>query len=199
MTRVVVLISGGGSNMRSIIEACNTGQINATVVAVISNNPDAGGLAFANDQDIDTAVLNHKHFTDRLEFDSNLQALIDSYKPDWVLLAGFMRILSKDFVNHYLGRMINIHPSLLPLHPGLNTHAKVLNAGESTHGATVHFVTPELDAGPVIAQSEVAVLSNDTEQTLAKRVLRTEHKLYVQALKLCVNGDAMLPGETMLP
>lgn len=199
MTRVAVLISGAGSNMRAIVEACQTGTVNATVVAVLSNNPDADGLVFAREQNIDTAVLDHKQYADRLEFDSDLQTLIDSYEPDWVLLAGFMRILSTDFANHFVGRMINIHPSLLPLHPGLNTHAKVLAAGDTTHGATVHFVTAELDAGPIIAQTEVSVLSTDTEQTLAERVLRTEHKLYVQSLKLCVNGEAMLPSETMLP
>jgi len=144
MTRVVVLISGGGSNMRAIVEACQSGTVDATVVAVISNNPDAGGLAYAQSQQIDTAVLDHKQFSNRLEFDSKLKTLIDSFKPDWILLAGFMRILSSEFVTHFVGRMINIHPSLLPLHPGLNTHANVLKAGDTTHGATVHFVTAEL-------------------------------------------------------
>ena len=192
MNRIAVLISGRGSNMRSIVEACQDKQVNATVVAVISNNPDAQGLAFAQNKNIDTAVLNHKQFANRLEFDSKLKTLIDSYEPDWVLLAGFMRIMGSDFVNHYRGRMINIHPSLLPLYPGLNTHAKVLAAGDNTHGATVHFVTPELDAGPIIAKAAVPVLPSDTEQTLAERVVRLEHKLYVQALQLCVNGDAKM-------
>jgi len=169
------------------------------VSAVISNNPEAGGLAFAREQHIDTAVLNHTKFSSRTEFDSRLKTLVDSYKPDWILLAGFMRILSKDFVNHFLGRMINIHPSLLPLYPGLNTHAKVLEAGDTTHGATVHFVTPELDAGPVIARAEVSVLPNDTEQTLATRVLRTEHKLYVKALQQCVNGETRFANDSVLP
>jgi len=196
MTRVVVLISGRGSNMSSIVKACQTGVVDASVVAVISNNPDAVGLTFAQEQNIDTAVLDHKQFSNRLEFDSKLQTLIDAYKPDWVLLAGFMRILGSELVNHFVGRMINIHPSLLPLHPGLNTHAKVLAAGETKHGATVHFVTTELDAGPIIAQTEVAVLTNDTEQTLAQRVLHAEHKLYVHALQLCVNGDAQLASNT---
>lgn len=198
MSRIVVLISGRGSNMRSIVEACESGAVDATVVAVISNNSAAGGLAFAKERNIDTAVIDHKLFSSRIEFDSELKIRIDSYKPDWILLAGFMRILGSDFVEHYLGRMINIHPSLLPLYPGLNTHARVLAAGDSTHGATVHFVTPELDAGQVIAKAEVEVLSNDTEQTLAERVLRAEHKLYVQALQRCVNGDARLENETVL-
>lgn len=192
MNRVVVLISGRGSNMQAIVDACNTGPLHAEVVAVISNNPSAAGLDFAREHNIDARVLDHKTFSDRLEFDSELQTLIDSYSPDWVCLAGFMRILNAQMVEHYLGRMINIHPSLLPRHPGLNTHTKVLAAGDKEHGATVHFVTPELDAGPIIAQTRVTVLPNDTEQTLAKRVLLTEHELYVRALQLCVNGDARL-------
>ncbi len=199
MSRIVVLISGRGSNMRSIVEACESGAVSGTVVAVISNNPEAGGLAFAREQNIDTAVLDHKQFSSRNEFDSELKILIDSYKPDWILLAGFMRVLGSEFVEHYIGSMINIHPSLLPLYPGLDTHAKVLAAGDSKHGATVHFVTPELDAGPIIAKAEVEVLSNDTEQILAERVLCAEHKLYVQALQRCVNGDARLENKTDLP
>ncbi len=199
MSRIAVLISGRGSNMRAIVEACQDGTVDSTVVAVISNNPNAGGLDFAREQNIDTAVLDHKQFDNRHVFDSKLKTLIDSYEADWILLAGFMRILSSDFVNHYLGRIINIHPSLLPLHPGLNTHAKVLAAGDTKHGATVHFVTPELDAGPIIARKECAVLPNDTEHTLAERVLQIEHKLYVEALQRCVNGDARLVNKTALP
>jgi len=199
MTRIVVVISGGGSNMRAIVEACQQGTIDASVVAVISNNVDAPGLAFAQERQIDTAVLNHKSFANRLDFDSELKTLIDSHQPDWICLAGFMRILSNELVNHFAGRMINIHPSLLPRHPGLNTHAKVLEAGETMHGATVHFVTAELDGGPIIAQTKVSVLADDTEQVLAKRVLHAEHKLYVQALQLCVNGDARLADAHVLP
>jgi len=199
MTRVVVLISGRGSNMQAIVEACQSGDVNAEVVAVISNNPDAQGLRYASDKNIATDVLDHQSFVDRSEFDSALQTLVESYEPDWVLLAGFMRILGTDFVQHYEGRMINIHPSLLPLYPGLNTHARALAAGDAVHGATVHFVTPELDAGPIIAQTEVSVLPNDTEQSLADRVLSTEHELYVRALQLCVNGDAQLHRQRMLP
>lgn len=194
MTRIVVLISGRGSNMQAIVEACQTKAINATVVAVISNNPSAEGLKYAQSQNIHTDVLDHKQFDDRNQFDAQLQNLIDAHSPDWLVLAGFMRILSADFVNHYLGKMVNIHPSLLPAYPGLNTHARVLEAGDKQHGATVHFVTPELDAGPAIAQTHVSVEPNDTEQSLATRVLQTEHELYTRALQLCVNGKASLNG-----
>lgn len=178
--------------MRAIVEACNSGEVDAQVVAVISNSPDAAGLIYARQQNIDTAVLDHTLYSSRDQFDTALQTSIDSYKPDWVVLAGFMRILGTAFVEHYLGRMINIHPSLLPRYPGLNTHAQALAAGDDTHGATVHFVTPELDSGPVIAQAKVMVKPDDTEQTLAARVLGVEHGLYAQALQLCVNGDARL-------
>lgn len=199
MKRIVVLISGRGSNMRAIIEACKNGKLDANVVAVVSNRPDAAGLDFAAAQNIETVVLDHKAFSDRNDFDAELLTLVDSFKPDWVAMAGFMRILSAKFVEHFLGRMINIHPSLLPLYPGLNTHAQVLAAGDARHGASVHFVTPELDAGPVIAQSEVTVLHSDTEQILAARVLDTEHELYVQALQLCVSGAArFVNGECYL-
>ena len=199
LKRVVVLISGRGSNMRSIVEACQSGSVDANVVAVISNNPEAQGLAFAAQQNINTAVLSHQQFASRTEFDSNLTTLINQYKPDWILLAGFMRVLGTELVNHFIGRLINIHPSLLPRHPGLNTHASVLAAGETTHGATVHFVTAELDAGPIIAQTQVPVLPDDTEQSLAERVLQAEHKLYVHALQLCVNGEARLANGIALP
>lgn len=190
MTRIVVLISGRGSNMRAIVEACQSGTIDGSVVAVISNTDKAQGLDYARSQNIEAAVLDHTLFTDRNEFDAQLLTLVDSYQPDWLVLAGFMRILNADFVNHFLGRMINIHPSLLPLYPGLNTHKKVLAAGDTVHGATAHFVTPELDAGPAIAQTQVPVLPTDTEQTLANRVLQAEHELFTQALQLCVSGVA---------
>jgi len=190
MTRLVVLISGAGSNMRAIIEACQSGKLDANVVAVISNRPDAAGLNFAREQNIESTVIDHTTFKTRDRFDAQLAMVIKSYKPDFIVLAGFMRILTAELVNRFLGRMINIHPSLLPLYPGLNTHAKVLQAGDNTHGASVHFVTAELDAGPVIAQTQVPVLQGDTEQALAARVLQTEHELYVQALQLCVSGDA---------
>jgi len=195
MNQIVVLISGRGSNMRALIDACDNGELSANVVAVISNNPDAQGLGYAKSKQIPTAVIDHKQFTSREAFDTALQKSIDGYSPNWVALAGFMRILTAPFVNHFLGKLINIHPSLLPKYPGLNTHAQALEAGDTTHGASVHFVIPELDAGPVIAQSSVPVLADDTESTLAKRVLNTEHELYVKALQLCVLGKARYANE----
>jgi len=195
MNRIVVLISGRGSNMRALIDASNNGKLSAEVVAVISNNPDAQGLDYAQSKQIPTAVLDHQAFNNREDFDLELQKLIDEYSPDWVALAGFMRILTAPFVNHYLGKLINIHPSLLPKYPGLNTHAQALKAGDKAHGASVHFVIPELDAGPVIAQSTVPVKKDDTESTLARRVLDTEHELYVKALQLCVIGKARYANE----
>lgn len=195
MNQIVVLISGRGSNMRALIDACDNGKLSATVAAVISNNPKAQGLDYAQSKRIPTAVIDHKNFTSREAFDTALQESIDSYSPDWIALAGFMRILTAPFVNHFLGKLINIHPSLLPKYPGLNTHAQALNAGDTTHGASVHFVIPELDAGPVIAQSSVPVLTDDTESTLAQRVLDTEHDLYVKALQLCVLGKARYANE----
>ena len=133
--------------MRAIVEACQANTINASVVAVISNNPSADGLDYAKAQNIHTDVLDHKQFEERRQFDIQLQELIDSHSPDWVVLAGFMRIFTAEFVNHYLGKIVNIHPSLLPAYPGLKTHARVLEAGDKQHGATVHFVIPDLDAG----------------------------------------------------
>jgi len=199
MTKLVVVISGRGSNMCAIVDACANGTLAADVVAVISNNPDAEGLAYARARNIPTAVVDSKAIPDRNEFDAALREAIDSFRPDWIALAGFMRILGADTVNAYLGRLINIHPSLLPKYPGLNTHARVLAAGDSVHGASVHFVTPELDAGPVIEQSEVPVKPDDTESTLAERVLRTEHALYVRALQLCVSGNCrFINGECYL-
>ena len=192
MNRLVVLISGRGSNMQAIIEACNRSQINASVVGVISNVPTAPGLAFAQQQDIPVTVVDHSTFPDRQAFDQQLNVAIQSFNPDWVVLAGFMRILGPELVHAFEGQMINIHPSLLPKYTGLNTHARVLAAGDEVHGASVHFVTAELDAGPVIAQAEVAVKDDDTEHALQQRVLRTEHKLYVDALQLCVSGNARL-------
>ncbi len=190
MTRLVVLISGRGSNMQAIVHACQQDQLDAEVVAVISNNPDAAGLKFATQHNIPAHTINHRQYDSRANFDKALLQQIDQYRPDWVALAGFMRILEPAFVTQYLGRLINIHPSLLPAYPGLNTHQRVLEAGEQQHGASVHFVTPELDAGPVILQSRVDVLPNDNVERLQSRVLNTEHALYVEALQLCVSKAA---------
>ena len=186
MKNIVILISGRGSNMEAVVRAAQREGWPARVTAVISNKPDAKGLAFAAAHGIPTAVVPSKEFPDRASFDAALQREIDRFAPDLVVLAGFMRILTAPFVAHYAGRMLNIHPSLLPAFPGLDTHKKALEAGVPEHGATVHFVTAELDHGPMVAQARVAVLPGDTEETLAARVLAEEHKLYPYAVRLFV-------------
>ena len=181
--RIVVLISGRGSNMEAIVTACRAERWQAEVVAVLSNRPDAAGLAWAAGQGIATRSIDHTAFADRADFDTALATAIDAYAPDAIAQAGFMRILGPAFVQRYAGRMLNIHPSLLPLFPGLHTHRKALAAGCKLHGATVHLVTAELDAGPIVAQAAVPVLADDTEATLAARVLAQEHRLYPLALR----------------
>lgn len=188
--KLVILISGRGSNMQSIIKAIQAGELNAEVAAVVSNCPEAAGLTFANQCGIATEVLDHKRFTSREAFDEQLMALIDSYQPDYVVLAGFMRILSAGFVQHFANKLLNIHPSLLPKFKGMHTHKRAIDAGEAEHGATVHFVTEELDAGPIILQAKVPVLKDDTETTLAARVLIEEHKLYPDALRLLIQQQS---------
>ncbi len=187
-TRLVILISGRGSNMRSIIEAIDAQQIDATVSAVISNRPDAAGLDYAKAQSIATAVVDHKTFSDRDSFDKALAERIDDYKPDFVILAGFMRILTSGFVEHYRNKLINIPPSLLPKFKGLNTHQRAIDAGEKEHGASVHFVTAELDDGPVIMQAKVNILADDSAESIAARVLEQEHQLYPAAIQKLVNS-----------
>jgi phosphoribosylglycinamide formyltransferase-1 len=182
---VVILISGRGSNMQAIVEAHDP---LVEIRAVISNRADAAGLIFAQQQGIVTEVLDHQRFATRELFDRALIACIDRYSPDLVVLAGFMRILTAEFVTHYLGRLINIHPSLLPKYKGLHTHARVLAAGETEHGATVHFVTAELDAGPTILQARVPVLPTDDENSLAARILEQEHRIYSQAIHQFAEG-----------
>lgn len=184
--KFVILISGRGSNMQSIINAIQSDELDAEVTAVISNRPDAAGLMFARNAGIANEILDHKNFTTREAFDQELMQLIDSFDPDYVVLAGFMRILSREFVQHYANRLINIHPSLLPKFKGMHTHKRAIDAGETEHGASVHFVTEELDAGPVILQAKVPVMADDTEETLAARVLIEEHKLYPDALRLLI-------------
>ena len=186
-TRLVILISGRGSNMRSIIEAINHQQLDARVAAVISNRPDAAGLEYASSQSIPTKIVDHKAFEDRESFDRALAQQIDEFNPDYVILAGFMRILTAEFVEHYQNKLINIHPSLLPKFKGLDTHQRAINAGEKEHGASVHFVTAELDDGPVIMQAKVKVMPDDSAQTLAARVLEQEHQLYPAAIQKLVN------------
>ncbi|RZJ84827.1 MAG: phosphoribosylglycinamide formyltransferase [Massilia sp.] len=186
MKNIVILISGRGSNMEAVVRALEAEGWPAKIAAVISNKPEAKGLDFAKARGIPTAVVANKEFATRAEFDAALQETIDRFAPDLVVLAGFMRILTAPFVEHYAGRMLNIHPSLLPLFPGLGTHQQAIDAGEKEHGATVHFVTAELDHGPIVAQARVPVLPGDTEQTLSARVLVEEHKLYPYAVRLFV-------------
>jgi len=178
---IVALISGRGSNLKAIIDAAHP-LVN--ISAVISNRPEAAGLIYAQEAGISTEVLDHKDFVSRLEFDSALQKCVDKYDPQLVVLAGFMRILSGEFVRHYKGRLINIHPSLLPKFKGLDTHKRAIEAGEKEHGVSVHFVTEELDAGEVILQARVPILADDTEESLAARVLQQEHKIYPEAIQL---------------
>jgi phosphoribosylglycinamide formyltransferase-1 len=186
--RLVVLVSGGGSNLQSIIDACANQSVNATISAVISNNPNAGGLERAARGNIPNIALDHRAFDSRETFDQALSELIDSFAPDLVILAGFMRILTPEFVDHYLGKMMNIHPSLLPAYPGLDTHRRAIEAGESKAGATVHFVTPELDGGPAIIQAQVAISATETEDSLAAKVLVFEHQIYPKAIEwFCEN------------
>ena len=179
---IVILISGRGSNMISIVDAIESGSLKAKVAAIISNRPDAAGLKFAQKAHIPTVVINHKDFESRELFDQALAKEIDQYSPSLVVLAGFMRILTTEFVEHFAGKLINIHPALLPKFKGLNTHQRAIDAGEKEHGASVHIVTPELDDGPVVMQARVPVLADDTEQTLAARVLKQEHTLYPEAI-----------------
>jgi len=186
MKNIVILISGGGSNMAAIVKAAERERwqdnYDAKVAAVISNKADAKGLVFARDKGIATEVLDHKGFASREAFDAALMAAIDRFEPALVVLAGFMRILTPGFVNHYEGRLLNIHPSLLPAFPGLHTHRRAIEAGCKFAGATVHQVTAELDHGQILAQAVVPVLPDDDEHTLAARVLTQEHLIYPRAV-----------------
>lgn len=185
MKNIVILISGRGSNMQAIVEANIPG---ARIAAVISNRPDAAGLAWAQAQGIATASLDHKQFESREAFDTALAAEIDRHASDLVVLAGYMRILTEGFVAHYAGRMLNIHPSLLPAFTGLHTHERTIEAGVKIAGCTVHFVTAELDHGPIVIQAAVPVLPGDTPDTLAARILKQEHRIYPQAVQWFVEG-----------
>ena len=187
-SRLVILISGTGSNMEALMRACDAGALDARVVAVLSNKPDAGGLAIAAERGIATEVVSHRDFTDRETFDAALAERIEAHRPDLVVLAGFMRILTAGFVRRFRGRLMNIHPSLLPKYPGLDTHRRAIEAADSEAGATVHFVTEELDGGPAIVQGRVAVLPDDTTASLANRVLAVEHRLYPCAVQLFCSG-----------
>ncbi len=188
MKSYLILISGRGSNMEAIINA----NVSGRCVAVLSNRPDAAGLAWAAAHGVPTAVVDHKAYPGRDAFDGALAAEIDRYAPDLVVLAGFMRVLGEDFVRRYEGRLMNIHPSLLPSFPGLHTHAAALAAGVRIHGATVHFVTPALDSGPIVIQAAVPVLPGDDADTLAARVLAQEHAIYPRAVRWFLEGRLRL-------
>ncbi|RZF81627.1 phosphoribosylglycinamide formyltransferase [Pseudoalteromonas sp. CO325X] len=181
--RLVVLISGSGSNLQAIIDACAAGNVPAEVCAVISNKADAYGLERARNSGIRAEVLDHKAFASRDEYDVALGELIDSFSPDCVVLAGFMRILTPSLVQKFKGKMLNIHPSLLPKYQGLNTHQRALDANDKVHGVSVHFVTEELDGGPVIVQAQVPIENGDTAQTLAQKVHAQEHIIYPLVVK----------------
>lgn len=192
MKKVVILISGRGSNMEALIQARDAGELPVDIAAVISNRPDAAGLETAARAGITTHYVDHKAFAGREAFDAALAECIDTFVPDLVILAGFMRILSEGFVRHYEGRLMNIHPSLLPAFPGLHTHRKALEEGVRVHGCTVHFVTPTLDHGPVVIQAAVPVLDGDDEASLAARVLVQEHRIYPQAVRWFAEGRLRL-------
>ena len=193
-TRIAILISGRGSNMVSLIEAAQAPDYPAEIVLVASNRPDAPGLARAAEAGLATAAVDHRAFSDRAAFERALDAELRRHGVDLLVLAGFMRVLTPWFVESWAGRMINIHPSLLPLFRGTHTHAQALDAGVRVHGCTVHFVVPELDAGPIVAQAVVPVLPEDDEDSLSARVLVQEHRIYPAALALVASGRARLDG-----
>jgi len=179
--KTAILISGSGTNLQAFIDAVDRGNLDLDLTVVFSNNPEAFGLQRAEEAGIATSCIQHSDFLDRESFDQAVIAELDRFDPDLLILAGFMRILSKAFVAHYAGKILNIHPALLPLYPGLNTHQRVLNAGDEFHGSTVHFVTEELDAGPSILQGRLAVTPGETAEELATRVQAIEHRIYPQA------------------
>jgi phosphoribosylglycinamide formyltransferase-1 len=193
--RLVVLISGTGRNLQAIIEAVKSGRLSARIAAVISNNASAPGLARAEEAGLATETVDHRAYPRREDFDAALQAAIDRHEPDLVALAGFMRILGSSFVQHYHGKLLNIHPSLLPKYQGLNTHARAIADGERWHGASVHYVTEEVDGGPVILQGRVPVESSDSAESLAERVMQdVELKIFPQALAWAAGGRLKLQG-----
>jgi phosphoribosylglycinamide formyltransferase-1 len=192
--RIVVLISGSGSNLQAIIDA----RIDAEIACVISNRPDAFGLERARNAAITAITIDHRQFGSREAFDAELMRTIDAQHPDLVVLAGFMRILTADFVTHYRGRLVNIHPSLLPKYTGLHTHRRALEAGDAEHGATVHFVTEQLDGGPAIMQARMPIKPDDTEQSLAARLLLQEHAIYPLAVQWFIEGRLQLDDNRVL-
>ncbi|WP_261857845.1 phosphoribosylglycinamide formyltransferase [Photobacterium sanguinicancri] len=205
MKNIVVLISGNGSNLQAILDACENSIIaNAKVAAVLSNKADAYGLERARQANVDALHVSAANFSDRETFDKAMIEKIDAYQPDLIILAGFMRILSGDFVRHYQGKMINIHPSLLPKYPGLHTHQRALDAGDTEHGTSVHFVTEELDGGPVILQAKVPIFADDTVDNIFSRVQEQEHRIYplvahwfINERLAMIDGQASLDGNTL--
>lgn len=195
---IVVLISGSGSNLQAIIDAVQGGSIEGHIAAVISNRPDAFGLKRATEAGIPTRTLDHSLYPDREQFDAALMSVIDEYQPNLLVLAGFMRILTEDFVRHYQGRMLNIHPSLLPKYRGLNTHTRAIEAGDTEHGVSVHFVTPELDGGPVILQARITIQGEQTAEDLAERVLEKEHIIYPMVIGWYTAGRLKLEEPLVL-
>ena len=193
--RLVVLISGRGSNLQAILDQAASGELPVEVAAVISNRPGVQGLERARQSGVLALELDHKNFADRPAFEAALIELIDRYRPDLVALAGFIRVLTPGFTDHYRGRLFNIHPSLLPKFRGLHTHERAIAAGETEHGASIHFVTAELDGGPVIVQAKVPVLPGDDPDTLAARVLEQEHRLYPLAIRWFAEGRLRLEGD----
>ncbi|MCA6971120.1 phosphoribosylglycinamide formyltransferase [Pectobacterium carotovorum] len=192
MKNIVVLISGHGSNLQALIDACKNGRLKGKIAAVFSNNAEAYGLERAQNADIPTCVLNPEDFADRAAFDAALANEIEQYDPALVILAGYMRILSPEFVAQFAGKMLNIHPSLLPKYPGLHTHRKALENGDREHGTSVHFVTDELDGGPLILQAKVPVFSDDTEESLSERVKTHEHTIYPMVINWFLNGRLVM-------
>jgi phosphoribosylglycinamide formyltransferase-1 len=190
MKRIVILISGRGSNMQAVLEA----KLAAAIAAVISNNPSAKGLQIARDAGVDAQVVNHRDYPDRTSFDKALANTVAAYRPDLIVLAGFMRILTKEFIERFSGRIMNIHPSLLPAFPGLDTHRRAIDEGVKLHGCTVHFVTPALDHGPIVIQAAVPVLPDDDEERLAARVLEQEHTIYAQAIRWFLDDQLAIEG-----
>lgn len=195
MKNIVILISGRGSNMQAIV---NANIPNARIAAVLSNQPDAAGLAWAAERGIATGAISHKQFANRVDFDRAMMALIDTHSPDLVVLAGFMRVLTPEFCQHYAQRCINIHPSLLPAFTGLHTHQRAIEEGCRVAGCTIHFVTEELDCGAIIAQGVVPVLDDDTADSLAARVLAVEHRLYPKAVADFVSGSLKIEGKRVI-
>ena len=196
--KIVVLISGSGSNLQALMDKLHKQQINnqhVEIVAVISNKADAYGLERAREANIPAILVASKGVASREQYDALLAAELEQLQPDLILLAGFMRILTSDFVNQYQGKMLNIHPSLLPKYPGVNTHQRAIDAGDKAHGATVHFVTPELDSGPTVLQAKVPIFTEDTAQDLAERVLTQEHQIYALAASWFVSNRLIMQGQ----